>query len=1103
MNPSFQLSLFGGPRLREGSRTITLSPSQRCFLAYLYGHQGDGVRREKVIPLFWPDHEEAKARRSLNQLLYSLKKRTDGIPLFESRGNHQLLKSSRVRSDLQVFEDSLEKGKLGPCFELLQKSFAPDTLPGPTDAFSDWVQARDLALQDRLREKAARCFTLRRDRADWKGVREAADVLLRLDPLDEGALRSAMEARANVGGVEEAEAAFRAFSRRVEEETGMPWTPESLTEAALQELRAAADAMEAGTFFSPGVDLPDPSFHGREEPLSRLRKALRRAPEEDIRVSLVTGEAGIGKTRLIQEALVGIPREGHRVLVGDTAELETLIPLNPLIEAFKGPVVTEVLATLDEPWRTVLYGVMPGHYPGGGPVPDAPSIQPGSVPRRLFEAFHQLLSALCAEQPLILVLENLHWADETSLSVLEFLTRRWRDGRLQFLFSMRTEEITQADTLEKFLEHLRSYERFLELHLEDLAPEASACLIQELSPDRLQEEDVAYLRSLAGGNPFFLIELTLEFLAGRIEQDDRPSGVLTIPLSIRQVLQRRLSQLSQDADRVLGSLAVHGRAMHLQDLSEITDVPVSRCVAALEQLQGFRLIRGGGPQITIRHELIRHAVYQELSESRRTWLHGSVARHLLQARTDAPPDELAVHFHHAGEAKQARHFASEAASRAETAGAIPEALRYLAIAREHTDDPEVAAELIGRMGHLHYLHQNLEEAAPLLEFAAQRFRRQGKVAAALEAELEGIDCLAKTNRLPIRDCLEELQAIKEEAEGLGCWALFMDVLDVEIHHLNRGRNLDRVLNVLEMARAHRNVHDPKARCKAHSILALAMYFGSPGCGLGAAREAVAIARRTEDSDLLLHALNRLIVALMHRGELHTPEGKDALMEGERISVNSGDLVLKFFVRLNRAVWHLEIGEIPESMAAFHAARKVIQGTKAREAHVLLHINQGDARLSDFQIPEARSEYLLAEEHLTQSSPEFHQITVTAGLGLCALLEGDLGEAKRREGLLPPLPAFWTFEPSLVATFQARMMLKRGASREADDFLRETAQGIKGRFVLAWLKLILERQKVLQKRSPELALEVLKEGQKVAQELGLTSRAREFERAAFRIRNTSS
>ena len=109
---------------------------------------------------------------------------------------------------------------------------------------------------------------------------------------------------------------------------------------------------------------------------------------------------------------------------------------------------------------------------------------------------------------------------------------------------------------------------------------------------------------------------------------------------------------------------------------------------------------------------------------------------------------------------------------------LPEALRFLRIAREHSTDPESVADLIGRMGHLNYLHQNLEEAAPLLELAAQRFRRQGAQARALEAEVERIDCLAQRGRDLRQDCLEELQLLKKEAQATGAWEVFHDALDV-------------------------------------------------------------------------------------------------------------------------------------------------------------------------------------------------------------------------------------------------------------------------------------------------------------------------------------
>ena len=197
---------------------------------------------------------------------------------------------------------------------------------------------------------------------------------------------------------------------------------------------------------------------------------------------MVSGEAGIGKTRLINEALHGLPIDGQRVFSAQSAELERLIPLNPLIEALGGPKVGDVLRKLEEPWRTVLYGVMPGHFPGDGPIPEAPHIQPGSVPRRLFEAFYQLLLSLVDEGPVTLVLEDLQWADDTTLSVLDFLVRRWDHGQLQLLVSARAEEIRKNPALGRFLENFRVQVDFHEIPLPELEPPDSEALIRHLAP---------------------------------------------------------------------------------------------------------------------------------------------------------------------------------------------------------------------------------------------------------------------------------------------------------------------------------------------------------------------------------------------------------------------------------------------------------------------------------------------------------------------------------------------------------------------------------------------------------------------------------------------
>ena len=553
---------------------------------------------------------------------------------------------------------------------------------------------------------------------------------------------------------------------------------------------------------------------------------------------------------------------------------------------------------------------MPGHYPGNGPVPEAPHIQPGSVPRRLFEAFHQLLLAQVGRGPLILVLEDLQWADETTLSVLEFLVRRWDFGGLQLLVSVRTEEIRNNQVLGRFLENLRTHEDSREVSLVELTPEEGEALIQLLTSDPLDGGSVSQLRSLAGGNPFFLIELTLEFLAGRLTSVSASPDLVPIPVSIRQVLDRRLSELSSEADEILGAMAVNSRPLNLAALESITELKGAECLAGLDQLNEFRLVSSHGrAEIAISHELVRQTVYQGLSPTRRAWLHERIGRHLMEAKEPLPPDELAIHFHQAGAKEEAHLYAFEAASHAESSGAIAEALRFLRIARENSEDPEVVADLIGKMGHLNYLHQNLEEAAPLLELAAQRFRRQGNQAKALEAEVERIDCLARAGQDLGKDCLEELEVLKDEAVSGGFWEVFQDALNVQAHQLDRAGDLDGIRLVLKQAQASMDSGGPKARCKGRAMVALHTYFGSPMVGLNAAREAVAIAKQETDSDLLLHALNRLIVALHHLGRLHSEEGAQAIREAESRLGTCGDLILKCNVRLNKAVWHLETGHL--------------------------------------------------------------------------------------------------------------------------------------------------------------------------------------------------
>lgn len=1043
--------------------------------------------------MFWPEDEPSAARRRLNQLLYSIKKRFGEPFPFHLDGEDIRQAPAGVTTDLQEFSRALREHRLSEALALISGRFLKNCEGLFTTEFSDWIEFRDRSLRGELRKEARARFSHSEDRGDWESSHISAEVLLSLDPVNEDLLRLLLQALARVGNFSDIEPLIQEYSSRIQHTLGSPWTPSPETRTLLEKIRSEEEAPGPIWTLRSSPERRDPPLLGREKEHKLLRRTLSTLPHQALRGILVTGEAGIGKTRLIKESLSGMAFGGQSIFTAGTAELERLIPLNPLIEAFATSHAGKVLARLEDPWRAVLYGVMPRHFPDSGPIPQAPQIQPGSVPRRLFEAFYQLLLSMAEEEPVILVIEDIQWADQTTLAVLDFLVRRWDQGRLQILVSARSEEINRNETLKSFLEMLRVHEDFLEVSLGDLTATASSALIRGLSERHLLDEEVRHLQVLAGGNPFFLIELTLEYLAGRVDQPMASSSALTIPLSIRQVLQRRLSHLSPDADQLLGALSVHMKPLSFQNLACLVGAPTQDCITALDQLHHFRLIHGSGIQVSIGHELIRQTVYQGLSASRRAWLHERVARHLQESPDPPPSDELAVHFHAAGLGEEAKEHSRCAADHAEESGAVAEALRFLEIAREHSEDPEEIAELIERMGHLNYLHQNLEEAAPLLEIAAQRFRRQGHNAKALVSELERIDALGQSGLLPLRECLEELGEVKKEAKELGEWGTYTRALDVEVHFLHHSGDLEGVQGVIREAAQISDLGQAEARCRARAILALNLYFGDPEVGISAAREAVSIAMETTDRDLQLHALNRLVVVLLYQGRLGSEEGQEVQEAAEVRCASSGDLILKFFTRLNRAVWSLEAGELEKARNAFPVAESVLKTTQAKDAHLWLHLNRGELEYALDDVPAARVCFSQASDLIRKTSPTVFRTVVAAGLGLCAIHEGNLSEAKQLESELPELPSHWTFDPSVIALFKAEMLRMRGDVYTAERFLHTVAEDVRSRFVTSWVKLSIRRIDFLLRSNPEEAEKVAREVHDLTLKLELKERSRELER----------
>ena len=669
------LELFGGPILYRGEASVSMSPFQVSLLTLLLAEGRERLPRKDLQRLLWGDAEVEKARHRLSQLLYQVNQRV-ARKLAEVEGDTVRVLQGVVACDLDVFEENIRRPDFKAAGDLIRRGFLAAFPAPPSEAFEDWMDLRRVEIRSRLREKALASWAAAESAQDWGMGRQAAEALLLLDPRDEVVLRRVMKARAMGGLVREAEAVYLGFADR--KARFGEWEPEPETAALLASVRATFQRPQPPPDIAvpPSLEVP---LCGRDEELGYLTRSIFKERRGGRRsTAIIGGEAGLGKTRLVNEALQGARFRGYRVLRARPAELERNIPLNPLLEALNQPWVGQVLLRLEDPWRSVLLSLMPQFHEGPGPLPAVPYVQPGSLPRRTYEAFFRLFRAVSEENPTLLFVDDFQWADETSAAVLQFMHRRWPKGDLGLILTYRRGDLDQTDLVGRFISELESGGDVVTIHLEELDETASIELVESVASHRLSEAARHEVVGLAGGNPFFLVELTADYVADRTPER-RGDGV-PLPLSVRQMIARRIRELDPVAKQVVSGLSVFVHHMSLGRLTRMTGFAREECVDGLETLQRLRLVDWAEGGVSCRHDIVRRAVYDGLSPARRSLLHGRIAEMLESEPGDPPKDQLALHYYKAGERELALKYALEAADEAEASGGNEEVRTALSLA---------------------------------------------------------------------------------------------------------------------------------------------------------------------------------------------------------------------------------------------------------------------------------------------------------------------------------------------------------------------------------------------------------------------------------------
>jgi DNA-binding CsgD family transcriptional regulator len=421
------------------------------------------------------------------------------------------------------------------------------------------------------------------------------------------------------------------------------------------------------------VRVSSPVLIGRSSEFARLASGLRLAQEGRSSATLLAGEAGVGKTRLIAEVVELAEREGAVVLMGGCIDLgEGSMPFAPVVEALRGlvrRVDPEQLEAVLGQGRTELARLVPDLGPAAEGSASVVSI--GSAQGRMFELLLGVLERLAATAPVLFIVEDLHWSDRSTRDLLGFLVRNLRDSGVMLLFTYRSDELNRRHPLLPFLAELERTGRVERLELHTFDRGESAAQLRAIAGRDLDAGLIDSIHARSGGNPFFAEELLVA--AG----DD---GRTDLPSNLRDVLVARIADLAEPTQEFLRVASAAGQRVDPSLLAAAADMDETALYEALRECVNRQVLipdpTAGTERYAFRHALLQEAVYDDLLAGERTRLHSAFAR-TLEARSAGDAShaaELAYHWYAAHDLPRALESAVVAGKAAEARYAFPEAI---------------------------------------------------------------------------------------------------------------------------------------------------------------------------------------------------------------------------------------------------------------------------------------------------------------------------------------------------------------------------------------------------------------------------------------------
>lgn len=683
---AYHLSVLGGFELRDGAGMLVRLPTRKAeaLLAFLALSPGHEHARDTLAALLWGDSSEQHARASLRQTL-SLIGKALGRNAFSTEARTVALAADAVGTDTAEF---------GACFagdsiEVMAHAaqlYRGELLAGlvvDQAGFEEWLITERECLRECAIDVLARLAARLNERGETDRAIQAVLRLLAIDPLEEVGHRTLMRLYAVQGRRAAALRQYQVCVSVLQRELGT--APGAETRMLYNEvLRNSQNGKPAAQETQPNHAGP---LFGRDDELAACLGWIDGACAGSGSLAAILGEAGIGKTRLAEELAQRAAAEGMRILKGRCFESQQLFPFAPWMDLFRSARVPEdslLLQAIEAPWRAELARLLPEL----GTEHETGSQDPEAMARRgqLFEAVVRLIAQLAEREPLLLILEDVHWADEFSLRLLATAGRHIRSLPVLIVATARQEELPSSPALKRTLLDMRQEGLLATLPLQPLSHEDTVSLVRMLLRAGEEEQTVARVAEriwqASEGNPFVIIE-SLRAAAGEVECS---GGAEALPVRVRDLIVGHIERLGPAARRLLSVAAVAGREFDFGILQRASGLGGLEASEALEELVRRQILHVVGECFDFVHDRIRRVADEAMLPPSRRTLHAAIAEALeAQYAPDlrAVVDRLAYHYARADRSDKAVDYLTLFAERAARTGAHPQAIAALDEALGH------------------------------------------------------------------------------------------------------------------------------------------------------------------------------------------------------------------------------------------------------------------------------------------------------------------------------------------------------------------------------------------------------------------------------------